>query len=121
MSSTACLGILITRRLLKIADMTIFHKHLKWERAVVTHRPTTLTPKPMIVRSKVPVVILSQSALKIQMKVEIRDMRRDGAVYVDLDPQTNPNDLDLTWLEKAGEIACLVGLVALGLLAMAVF
>ena len=55
------------------------------------------------------------------MKVEVRNYRRDGAVYVDLDPQTNPNDVDLAWLEKAGEIACLVGLVALGLLAMAVF
>lgn len=55
------------------------------------------------------------------MKVEVRDYRRDGAVYVDLDPQTDTNDLDLAWLEKAGEVACLVGLVALAFLAMAVF
>ena len=87
----------------------------------MTHRPTTLTPKPMNCKEKVPVVILSQSALKIQMKVEVRDYRRDGAVYVDLDPQTNPNDADLAWLEKIGEVACLVGLVALAVLAMAVF
>ena len=56
------------------------------------------------------------------MKVEMRNFkRRDGVVYVDLNPQTNPNDVDLAWLERVGEVACLVGLIALGFLAMAVF
>ena len=56
------------------------------------------------------------------MKVELRSIKtRDGVVYVDLNPQTDRNDLDLAWLEKVGEVACLVGLVALGFLAMAVF
>ena len=55
------------------------------------------------------------------MKVELRDLKtRDGAVCVDLDP-TQPNDYDLAWLEKAGEVVCLVGLLAVAVLAMAVF
>ena len=55
------------------------------------------------------------------MKVEMRNFkRRDGAVYVDLDPQTNHNENDLEWLEKVGEVGYLVVLVTLAVLAMAV-
>ena len=54
------------------------------------------------------------------MKVELRDYRRDGAVVVNLDRQTEPNDFDLAWLERVGEVACIVGLAALALMAMAV-
>ena len=56
----------------------------------------------------------------ITMKVELRDYRRDGAVVVNLDRQTEPNDFDLAWLERVGEVACIVGLAALALMAMAV-
>ena len=82
--------------------------------------PNNTHPETYDCKEKVPVEILSQSALIIQMKVEVRDYRRDGAVYVDLDPSHNQNDADLAWLEKVGEVACLVGLIALGFLAMAV-
>lgn len=54
------------------------------------------------------------------MKVSVRDYRRDTAFYVDVDKSTDRKEADLAWLEKVGEAVCLVGLVAVALMAMAI-
>ena len=49
------------------------------------------------------------------MKIELRDFkRRDGAVYVDLDP-TQSNDLENRWLDTLGAIGAMVAGAVLAL------
>ena len=42
------------------------------------------------------------------MKVEMRDYRRDGAVYVDVDPTVDSQSKSLARLQTAGEIGAMV-------------